>query len=250
MIPVTHPAILSAVERFFRQPDVNGNLRFLSGRLPGSAEFYVAGGAIRNILMDLFHGNAPFTKDIDTFIGGLNRNFSLSTALHEQTVHAADLKGIRWYPAASLFYFDLCLIPDFIVIETFHLDPIMENLLASIDFTMNAILYDFKQKVLVESGCTNAVRNRMIDFNCRHIVDHKLMAYRILLMQHKTGFTLSEPVFHYVKNRLDLETVRLLKKLFKEKLGKTLGTILMDRYDDLCKYASYDAYRADQNRAF
>ena len=52
---------------------------------------------------------------------------------------------------------DLCLLPDFLVIDACHLEPTMDNLLSGIDFTVNAILYDHRKKTLVEKAFTAAV---------------------------------------------------------------------------------------------
>lgn len=130
---VTDEAIVLAVERFFQYPEIHGNLEFLSNRLPGSAEIFVVGGAIRNIIIDVWYGNDPPTGDIDIFIGGLDRDFSFSGILKDQTVEPTDLKGMRWQPFSSDFSYDLCLLPNFVVIAAYHLDPTMENLLTSID---------------------------------------------------------------------------------------------------------------------
>nr|MBL0712997.1 hypothetical protein [Desulfobacterales bacterium] len=67
---VQDETLVHAVERFFERPDVSGNLKMLSTRLPASAEIFVAGGAIRDILIEALHGSAPPTRDIDIFIGG------------------------------------------------------------------------------------------------------------------------------------------------------------------------------------
>ena len=242
---ITDQAIALAVDRFFQQPEIRGNLEFLSHRLPGSAEIFIVGGALRNIVIFALHGNAPPTGDIDIFIGGLPRNFSLSELLSDQTVKPTDLKGVRWYPVSSGLVYDLCLLPDFVVIATYHLDPTMENLLSSIDFTVNAILYDLHNRRLFENGCIVAVDDRVIDFNCLLFPDKRLIAYRLLLMSHKTGFKLSERVFQFAKNRLELETVVHLKRLFQAKVGKARATAIMGEYDDLCKCPSYGDYLAD-----
>ena len=81
---------------------------------------------------------------------------------------------------------------------------------------------------------------------CRLIPDRKLIAYRILLIGHKTGFNLAEPVFDFIKTRLDLETATHLKKLFWAKLGPSMAAAIMEDFDAHCKYASYEAYMADQ----
>jgi hypothetical protein len=247
MATVTDRAIVLAVERFFQRSEIHGSLEYLSDRLPGSAEIVVAGGSIRNAIIELLHGHAPLTRDIDLFIGGLDSDFCLSDVLENQTVEPTALKGLRWYPVSSGLVFDLCLLPDFVVIDTYHLEPTMDNLLSGIDFTVNAILYDFRRKTLVEKGCTAAVRDRVIDFNSRLIPDKRLIAYRILLISHKTGFNLSERVFQFIKMRLELAALTHIKKLFRAKVGKRMAIAIMGDYDDLCKYPSYDAYLAGRD---
>jgi hypothetical protein len=237
--------IAAAVERFFQRSDVVGNMEFLSRRLPPSAEILIAGGAIRNLIIDTLHGSAPPTEDIDIFIGGLGPDFDLAGILDEQTVEPTDLKGIRWFPEASALAYDLCLLPNFLVIATCHLDPTPANLLAGIDFTMNAVIYDYGRRTLTENGCIAAIHDRIIDFNCRLIPDKFLIAYRVLLFAHKTGFRLSPTVFQFVTKRLELETLSRLNRLFRAKRGKTAASAIMRGYDRLCEYASYAAYRAD-----
>ena len=248
MAAVNDKTIVPAVERFFQRPEIRGNLEFLSSRLPASAEIFVAGGSIRNLIIDVLHGHAPPTRDIDIFIGGLDHDFSLSGVLRDQAAEPTDLKGMRWYPVASALAYDLCRLADFVVIDTGHLEPTMENLLSGIDFTVNAVIYDYSRKMLFESGCAEAVRDRVIDFNSRLIPDKQLIAYRILLMAYKTGFNLSRPVFRYVKTQLDVATVIQLKGLFRAKVGKAMAAAIMGEYNALCKYPSYDAYLADRNR--
>ena len=232
-----------AVERFRERPDIRGSLELLSRRLPGAAEIYVAGGAPRNVVIAAVHGEAPPTRDIDIFIGGLDRGFSLADALHDQPTKPTDLKGLRWQPAGSDLAYDLSLLPDFFVIDAYRLDPTLENFLQSIDFTINAIVYDVRHGTLTERGCTAAVRARVIDFNGRRIPDKGLMAYRILLMAHKTGFRLGEPVFDFVRYGLELDTVRHLKGLLRAKVGKATAADIMAAYDDLCRHRSFEAYR-------
>ena len=242
MAAVTDKAIVLAVERFFQRPEIHGSLEYLSDRLPASADIVVAGGAIRNVIIDVVHGNAPPTRDIDLFIGGLDPDFRLSDALEDQAVEPTALKGLRWYPVSSGLAFDLCLLPDFLVIDACHLEPTMDNLLSGIDFTVNAIVYDCRRKTLVEKGCTAAVRNRVIDFNSSFIPDKRLIAYRILLISHKTGFILSQRVFQFIKMQLELASLTHIKNLFRAKVGKHVAAAIMGDYDVLCRYPSYDAY--------
>lgn len=233
-----------AVERFLERPAIRGNLELLSRRLPGAAEIYVAGGAPRNVVIAAVHGEAPPTRDIDIFIGGLERGFSLSDALHDQPTKPTDLKGLRWQPAGSDLAYDLSLLPDFFVIAAYRLDPTLDNLLHSIDFTINAIVYDVRQGTLREAGCTAAVRARTIAFNSPLRPDKVLLAYRALLMAHKTGFHLAEPVFDFVRYRLEVDAMRRLKGLLRAKVGKATAADIMAAYDALCRHRSYEAYRA------
>ena len=58
----------------------------------------------------------------------------LAAILGDQRVEPTDLKGIRWHPVSSDLAYDLCLLPDFLVIDIFQLEPTVENLLAGIAF--------------------------------------------------------------------------------------------------------------------
>ncbi|MBL0714016.1 MAG: hypothetical protein JJV98_09980 [Desulfosarcina sp.] len=155
---------------------------------------------------------------------------------------------MRWHPALSDLAYDLCLLPDFIVIDACHLEPTVENLLAGIDFTINAIIYDYHSQRLIEKGCTAAVCARVIDFNCRLMPNKCLIAYRILLMGHRTGFALAVPVFEFVRTRLELETLTYLKGLLRAKVGKAAAAAVMADYNRLCRYSSYEAYLAGRDR--
>lgn len=232
-----------AIEAFFTQPPIRANLKFIRERLPDGARMVVAGGAVRNVIIAALHGSAPPTRDIDIFIGGLPREFSLAALLADQEARPTDLKGMRWRPAGSALAYDLCLLPDFLVIAAFRLEPTLANLLAGIDFTINAILYDVDRRRLVERGCTTAVQAGMIDFNSRWIPDKGLIAYRGLLMAHKTGFRLAAPVFDFLRNRLEVGVLRQVKGYLRAKQGKATAAAVMEAYDALCRHPTYDAYR-------
>jgi hypothetical protein len=242
MARVTNKMVAAAVDRFFERPEVASNMEILSRRLPAAAQILVAGGAIRNLIIAMMHGSAPPTKDIDIFIGGLDRDFNLAAMLNDQTVRSTDLGGLRWQPALSAYAHDLCLLHDFLVIHTYRREPTQENLLAGIDFTINAIIYDYRRRALVEHGCLAAIRDRVIDFNSRLIPDKCLIAYRILLMADKTGFRLSEAVFEFLTQRMDIETLVRLKRLLRVKQGKRQATSIMGDLDRLCKQVSYAGY--------
>lgn len=245
---LTDPNVVQPVEQFFQRPDIRDSLHLLRDRLPASARILVVGGSLRNLLIEVLHGLAPVTRDIDIFVEGLDSGFPLGSRLRDQQIEQTDLKGVRWHPRGSDLAYDIGVLADFLVIRHGHLAPTPENLLVGIDFSMNAILYDPRRRRLLEKGCIAAIRERMIDFNSRIIPDKRLMAYRILLMGHKTGFIFSEPVFQYVRNRLELETLTELKKLFTAKVGKTKAAIIMESYTQLCRFHSYEDYRTRSRR--
>jgi len=245
---VTAADFAQAVGRFLQQPGIRGNLDLLTRRLPDAADIYVVGGALRNIIIDRVHGKAPLTRDVDVFIGGLDRGFDLAAILRDQKVAPTDLKGIRWYPASSPLAYDICLLPDFLVIDAYRLDPNLVNLLRSVDFTINAIVYDIRRRKLFEMGCTAAVRQRRIDFNCRLIPDKRLIAYRIFLMAHKTGFELARPVFQFVKQQLELESVSEVRRIVRAKTERATAAAVMALYDELGRCPSFEAYLARRFR--
>lgn len=242
MARVTDDRVASAVGRFFEQPGVASAMEFLSRRLPAEAQILIAGGAIRNIIIEIVHGSAPPTIDIDIFIGGLTRNFNLATMLENGTTHPTDLGGLRWQPNRSAYAYDLCLLPDFIIIHTYHLDPTLENLLAGIDLSINAIIYDYRHRTLHENGCLAAIRDRIVDFNSRWIPDKCLIAYRLLLMAHKTGFRFSEPAFRFLTRQMDVETLIQMKRLLQVKQGKQTAKTIMHDFDRLCEYSTHADY--------
>ncbi|GAB6906953.1 hypothetical protein DESC_870082 [Desulfosarcina cetonica] len=242
MTPVTDARIIAAVEAFFHRPDVCGSMDLLRRRLPDTARIGVAGGALRNLIIGLLHGSAPPTRDIDLFVGGVKRHFALSALLRDQPTESTGLGGLRWRPPGSAFVYDLCLLPNFVVIKTFHLGATFESLLASIDFTVNAILYDDYQRTLTENGCIGAIRHRMIDFNSTLIPGKCLIAYRMLLIGHKTGFAFARPVYQFLKQQLDPETLTQLKRVLRAKVGKVVAAAILAGLDALCRTPTYEAY--------
>ena len=236
---LTDMRLTRRVRDFFRSSAIRGSLAELSGRLPGAADFYVAGGAIRNLLMAEIHGRAPATCDIDIFIGGLPGDFRLLDALAGLKVKVTDLQGIRWRPEGSAYGFDLCLIPRFVVIERFRLPPDLEHLMASIDFNINAVVYGVRKGEVYQRGCVEAVKRQLIDFNGRLIPEPRLMLYRILLMRYKTGFRVSGPVFDFLKQHLDLDTMNWLQKICVAKQGKARAAAIRREYDGVCTASSY-----------
>ena len=241
---LTNKTFVRPVVNFFQRPDIQANLDLLRGRLPSSAQMFIAGGAIRNLVIDVLHGNPPPTRDIDIFIGGLAEDDVLSGLLSDQQTELTDLRGIRWYPHSSQLAFDLSRLSDFLVIRKGHLAPTLENLLAGIDFSMNAIVYEPFNARLMEKGCIKAVSQRLIDFNSLLIPDKRLIAYRIMLMGHKTGFIYSRRLFRYMRTQLELDTLTHVKNLFTSKHGKSMAVSILNAYTALCQWDSYADYLA------
>jgi len=241
---VTDDRVVSVVKRFFNRPDIASPLERLRRRLPADAQILIAGGAIRNLIIEMMHHSAPPTKDIDLFIGGVGADFNLGAALGDLVTQPTDLGGLRWQPQTSPYVYDLCVLPNFIIIHTYHLAPTLQGLLDGIDLTFNAIIYDYSHRTLHENGCLASIRDRIIDFNCPFFPDKCLIAYRLLLMAHKTGFRLSKATFQFLTQRLDFETLVPLKRLMQVKQGKPLAKTIMQNFDRLCKYSSYEDYLA------
>ena len=97
----------------------------------------IVGGSIRNLIIELAFGNAPQTADIDIFIGRLPDDYVITGLLEGEVFEKTDLGGVRWHPKSSDVAFDLCLLPKFVLIQKYRLQPTLENLLNCIDFTPN-----------------------------------------------------------------------------------------------------------------
>ena len=242
MTRVIDDRVVTAVEQYFSQPDIAVHLDHLCRRLPNEAQILIAGGAIRNLIIKMMHGSTPATKDIDLFISGVSPDFNVAAVLGELETRPTDLGGLRWQPQTSPYAFDLCLVPHFIIIHTYGLEPTLKALLTGLDLTINAIIYDYRHQILYENGCLAAIRDRCIDFNCQFFPDKCLIAYRLLLMAHKTGFRFSKATFHFLTQRLDVETLGSLKRLMRVKQGKALAKTIMQRLDRLFSYATYSVY--------
>jgi hypothetical protein len=95
---------------------------------------------------------------------------------------------------------------------------------------------------LHENGCLAAIRDRQLDFNTTYKMNKRLLAYRILLIRFKTGFILADRVFNFLKYRLDIDTIRLLRGLLINKQGREMGRVIMDDYNRICSYADHRTY--------
>ena len=237
-------SIAPAVQRFVGLPPIAEPLKRLRLHLPPTATVYIVGGALRNLIIDALFGNSPATADIDVFIGGIAKDYSFNDLLKDQACEHTELGGMRWWPSECPYAFDLCALAQFVFFEKYQLPPTLQNLLACIDFNVNAVVFDTQARQLHEKGCISAIAARCMDFNTTRMLNRLMLAYRILLIRHKTGFLLSAPVFSYVKHQIDLATLKNLKGLLQKKAGKAMAKAVMADYDEICSYKDYAAYSA------
>jgi len=122
--------IQDAILAFLSEGPVADAFETLLNTLEPDTDVFIVGGALRNLAMEVLHGTAPPTEDIDIFLGNCDSLPSVSPV----TVTA--LGGIEWRPKACPLSFDLCLLEDFVILQAYRMPPSLENFLASIDFTM------------------------------------------------------------------------------------------------------------------
>jgi hypothetical protein len=236
-------SMIPLVEAFFSQPDVLRPLEALMRRLSAKASLWAIGGALRNLFIQDMHGSSPPTRDIDLVIEGQAAGCDLACLLPDEKIRPIELGGVRWYPAASRFAFDLCRIEDFIVIDKFKLDPTPESLLGALDLDVNAVIYGLDRRELREKNCLGAIAARTIGRNSPLVLDKALLAYRCLLIRYKTGFLLSEELFCFLKWNLALDDLVKLRAIIASKQDKAMAKALLTDYRKLCREKNYASYR-------
>ncbi|MFO8083806.1 MAG: hypothetical protein R6U27_05750 [Desulfobacterales bacterium] len=228
---------------FISEDDIIKPLKFLILSCPQKACLLIVGGALRNFIISQIYGKAPATKDIDMVIGGLGENYPLEKMLEKEKYKHTDFGGIRWYPKESCYSFDLSLLENFLPIAKFKLEPNVDNLLATIDFDVNALMFDIKNSLFYEKGALKAVREKTIGFNAAKTYHRGLLAYRLLLIRHKIGFYLSREAFRFIRTTVDLETVLWIQRTLKSKVDKQLRKAVLADYDRICMSKNYDEYK-------
>lgn len=239
--PTCHGPLEMAVAAYFDAPEIADGLDRLSDRLPAAAHLLVLGGAIRNIVMARLIGTAPPTEDIDVFIDGLPAGYPLAGALAGERLGKCDLGGLRWRPAGALYRFDLCLLPDFVIIRQYQLPADRRTLLENVDFTINAVLYEPAARRLEDRGCVTAIRRREIEFNTLRHAAPLLTVYRILLMAYRTGFLLASRPYAYLRRHADPQMLMALRRLLPAKQQAAAGALsaLLNRVLTAPDYAAY-----------
>ncbi len=243
-------SVKKSVREFVLRPNIKNVFDFLVQHLPDEAEIFIVGGAIRNLIMKEIHGWSPVTADIDLFIGGIDHSHIIGKILSQEKITKTVLGGIRWYPEKTDFYFDVCLLSDFIVIKGFNLKPSLNNLILNIDFNVNAVVFDVKKGDIYEINCISSISGRVLDFNSDLIYDKLITVYRILLFCEKLRFFLSERAFYYIKTAVDIDLLISLKRAYISILGKEKAKEILKCYNRICKYKDYEAYRKEEETLF
>ena len=231
---------------FVSVEDISKPLNFLNAVLPQEASLLIIGGALRNFIIKQFYGDAPPTKDIDMVIGGLGEEFSVEKILTGEKFKNTDFGGVRWYPKGSVFSFDLSLLDNFLPIKKFHLEPDIDNLIGTIDFNVNALIFEVKENRFYEKDAIKGIKEKIIGFNAQKTYDKGLLAYRLLLIRHKIGFYPSREAFRFLRLSVDLDMMLWIKKILECKVGKELCEIILADYDRICMCKNYDDYKKQE----
>ena len=236
-------ALSSNIRAFFTRNDIRGAFEALNAGLPSGARLMVFGGAIRNRLIGSIHGTTPPIEDIDVLVGNIDPAFRLQELALSGRLHTTELGGIRWHPPSVRFSFDICLLKKFIILEKFNLKPSLKNLMAAVDFDVNAVVLDLGCRAVYEKNCITAIIRRTMDLNSPMVYDKSLLAYRILVVRYKIDFMLSERLFRFVREKIDLDTMRVLKSALVSKTGQTRAALVIKDYDRICRCSGYGHYR-------
>jgi hypothetical protein len=235
--------IEAKIGNFIDQNPVQTALTSLGAVLPQGAVIYLVGGAIRNLIIEFFHGRRPPIEDVDLFVDNVGGDILLTELLPAGRHRKTDLGGVRWKPAGSIFSVDICLLRDFTIIKKFGLKPHLDNLLNTLDFTMNTVVFDTGRGRLYERGALADIRKQRMAFNTQMLYNRTATAYRTLLLRYKTGFMLSPGVFDFVKQAIDLETLIKVRQILATRLGSRTMRAIMDDYDRICAFEYFDDYR-------
>ena len=237
-----HRILAGRIVAFLDRDEIRTPLSLLEKMLPEDTKIYIVGGALRDLAIREFHGSAPDTEDIDLFIGNLADDFDLESRMMSGRCLPSELGGIRWLPEHTRFAFDLSRLQDFVIFGKYQIEPSLKNLLASVDFSFNAIVYDQTSAGLYENRCLHSIRKRLLDFNSTMFYNRKLTAYRALSLRFKTGFILSEAVFDFLKTNVDVHVLNFIKNLLSARLPRHRAKAVLNDYVRISGFSNYRQY--------
>ena len=242
----THHRILAdRIAAFLDRDEIRTPLYFLEKLLPEDAVVYIVGGALRDLVIHEIHGSGPATEDIDVMIGNLAAPLDLQDRIGSGRCLPTGFGGIRWLPENTRYAFDLSRMQDFVIFRKYNIEPNRENLLATLDFTCNAIVYDRTAAALHESRCITAIRRRLLDFNSTLFYNRETIAYRALLLRFKTGFILSEDVFDFLKTNVDVQVLTFVKNLLNARVSRDRAKAVLNDYVWISGFRDYRRYRQE-----
>ncbi len=230
------------VASFLEGPEVKNGISELRQRLPSGASVYLVGGAIRNLAIEAMHGYRPKIRDLDLFIDRIGDDARLSACFPQRQIEVTELGGIRWRPQGFCYDLDLWLMRDFVVLSQLNLSPTLENLLSTLDFTMNTLVYDLNRGRLHQRNALPDIQRRVLAFNTRVFYTRLAVCYRCLLLRHKTGFVFSEAVFRFLHRQVDIDTLEATRQLLRARQGKALARQILRDYDRVCTSSAYEDY--------
>lgn len=236
------PDPLGTVKAFLMEEGIRLPIEELKATLPRGARIWIIGGALRNALIEAIHGESSFTEDIDLFIENIDPEFRLPGLDLAGELRATELGGVRWLSGLSPYSFDIGLLSRFVIIDKFRLDPTPASLLSAIDFDVNAVMWGWEEEQVLEAGCVEAILRRVMDFGTTRVFDRAMLAYRILVVRHKTDFSLSPEIFHYLNTAVDLETLKRTEAMLVSKLGKPAADAIMKDCDAICRCGSHSEH--------
>ena len=242
MNTVNKKVIEGRIVEFISQEPIRDALEILSEVLPEDSDIYLVGGAIRNLIIEIFHDRRPPIDDIDLFIGGIRDKIQWTKILPEGDVNLTDLGGVRWSPAGMGFDIDLCLLKDFIIIKKYGLAAEIESLINTLDFTMNTVVFNINSFKLLERKAFDHIQNKLMSFNTNKIYTKTAITYRVLLLKYKTNFNLSEDIFNFVKKGIDFDTLTVVKHIIMKRFGKSTMRSILDDYDHICSFSCFEEY--------
>ena len=239
-----HSTLADRIAAFLEKDELRIPLQALEKQLPDTADVYIVGGSLRDVVIRECHGNGPVTEDIDIIIGNLGEATIAQSGMPAGRCEPTELGGVRWLPERTRFAFDLSRLQDFLIFRKFNLQPNLENLLASLDFTCNAIIFDRKSATLNENGCVQAIRRRLLDFNTTMFYNRETITYRALLLWFKTGFILSKAVFEFLKTRVDMQVLTFVKARLSVRLSPEQAKTVLNDYVRISGFSDYGRYRS------